>query len=84
LQELQSIHIIKEVGKYEIVTSRHQIRASKNTSDRSTMEVIKVIFGLLLALCSLAQAEKLKVINELPKDQVQVSVTLIRHACLIL
>jgi hypothetical protein len=40
-----------------------------------TMEVIKVILGLFLALCSLAQADELKVVNALPKDQVQLSVT---------
>ena len=48
------------------------------------MEVIKVILGLFLALCSLAQADKLKVIEALTKDQVQLSVTLVRLICLII
>ena len=47
------------------------------------MEVIKVILGLFLALCSLAQADKLNVIDALPKDQVQLSVTLVRLVCFI-
>ena len=48
------------------------------------MELIKVILGLFLALCSLAQADKLKVIEALTKDQVQLSVTLVRLICLII
>ena len=48
------------------------------------MEVIKVILGLFLALCSLAQADQLKVIDALTKDQVQLSVTLVRLICLII
>ena len=48
------------------------------------MELIKVILGLFLALCSLAQADKLKVIEALPNDQVQLSVTLVRLICLII
>jgi hypothetical protein len=48
------------------------------------MEVIKAILGLLMALCSLAQAEKLKVTKTLPIDQVQVSVTLDRLVGLII
>jgi hypothetical protein len=48
------------------------------------MEVIKVISSLFLALCTIAQAEKLKVTNTLPIDQVQVSVILVRLVCLIL
>ena len=42
------------------------------------MEVIKAILGLILALCSLAQADKLEVIEASPNDQVQLSVTLVR------
>jgi hypothetical protein len=41
------------------------------------MEVIKVILGIFLVLCSLAQAEKWKAVDALPIDEVQISVTLI-------
>ena len=47
------------------------------------MEVIKAILGLILALCSLAQAGKLEVIEASPNDQVQLSVTLVRLVCFI-
>ena len=48
------------------------------------MEVIKVILGLFLALCSLAQADKLEVIDASQRvDQVQLSVTLVRLVCFI-
>jgi len=45
------------------------------------MEVIRVVLGIFLALCSLAQgwqlSKKLRVIGSLPNDQVQLSVNLI-------
>ena len=48
------------------------------------MEVIKVILCLILALCSLAQADKLEVIDATQQvDQVQLSVTLVRLVCFI-
>jgi hypothetical protein len=44
------------------------------------MGVARVVLGILLALCSLAQgwqlSKKLRVIGSLPNDQVQLSVTL--------
>jgi hypothetical protein len=44
------------------------------------MEVIRLVLGFVLALCSLAQgsqlSKQLRVIGSLPNDQVQLSVTL--------